>query len=672
MNTHSPEGIGSETKRPRARLYSPAMVGRDLGYILPGFPIAVVSFSLLLTLTVTSISTLIIWVGVPLLALSLVLATTFAELSRARLRWWGAAADTPPYLERGPGSLGMLRFLRDPRRWLDLAFETLVAFPLRIFSFVVTISWAAAALGALTWVFWGYFLPRNENPFPANFLLSVSEGAIPLEVANSFWVESVFYALCGIAAAASFPPLARGLAVLDATVTQAALCSDAGHLARSFAVPAAAPSAPHASPASHPAAARLGIGGTGRTLGSAEGWAWIITGYAAIILIAVGWPLLATLYSVHAAFAMVLVIAQAAALMLAIRLPALAIAVAMIAPAVAAALSPAAAGVPAPWPVSMMIVQTGIVLIVALRFPWPWALAAWVLPQATVIATVPSGSGFTSGAVANLVVTASITLGIALLGIIIRAFAADRGALVEERRANAELDAKQRELAERNLIARELHDVVAHSMSVVSIQANTAKYRIAGLGDEAEAEFAAIAQSSRQALTEMRGLLATLRAPEGSAPLVPQPTLADLPTLIESSRQSGATIAYRAEGLEDAPGEASEAGAGGGDAGSDGAGSGGATVPASTALTTYRIAQEALSNAMRHSPGADIDVTVRVTDAAVTVAVVNGPASMQVGSPVGSGTGLNGLRERAAVLGGSIEASPTPDGGFAVYAVLPL
>lgn len=629
MDNHLQADQRASAALPRRGLYSLTMIGRDLGYILPGFPISVLSFSLLLTLFVTSVTTAIIWVGVLLLPVTLLCASFFAELSRNRLHWWGGGVTAPQYLERGAGMAGLLRVLRDPRRWLDLVFETFVSFPLRLFTFVVTITWVSAALGGITWAFWGFFLPREGNTFPANFLIAISEGAISPEVANSFAAEATVYTVFGIAACALTPPIVRGLALLDATVTRAALCS--------------ASTSPTEREWQRPLARRIS---------SAEGWAWITAGYSAAILVAVGWPVLSSIYSVHVAIAMVLVIGQAAALLLAIRLPAIAIAVAAVIPAVTALVAAIHPAVPWPWPVSMLIVQSGIALIVALRHRWPWAITAWLLPQLAVTATVPAGSGFTSGAVTNIVVSASISLGIVLLGIGIREFAADRGALVEERRANAELDAKQRELAARNLVARELHDVVAHSMSVVSIQANTAKYRIPGLDEAAEAEFAAIAQSSRQALAEMRSLLATLRAPEGTAPLVPQPTLADLPALIETSRQSGATIAYRADGCAD--GDAT------------------ARVPAATALTTYRIAQEALSNAMRHSPGADIDVTVAVTDAEITVAVTNGPPSLPMGGAAGSGSGLSGLSERVAVLGGTIAAGPTADGGFSVRATLPL
>ncbi len=119
-------------------------------------------------------------------------------------------------------------------------------------------------------------------------------------------------------------------------------------------------------------------------------------------------------------------------------------------------------------------------------------------------------------------------------------------------------------------------------------------------------------------------------------------------------RQSGATISYAQEGLDEL-GAAEHT-----------------TVPASTALTTYRVAQEALSNAMRHSPGAEINVTVAATDHALSVAVVNGPASTPPGASAGSGMGIAGISERVSALGGNITAGPTADGGFAVHAVLPL
>ena len=156
----------------------------------------------------------------------------------------------------------------------------------------------------------------------------------------------------------------------------------------------------------------------------------------------------------------------------------------------------------------------------------------------------------------------------------------------------------------------------------------------------------------------MRGLLATLRDSDGTAPLAPQPTLADLPALIDSSRNSGAQISFSAEG--DAPAE---------------------SVLSATGLTIYRVVQESLANAMRHAPGAAIDVTVTLGDDTITVDVVNGPAPQEAPPAPGSGLGLAGLRERVTALGGSVSAGPTPAAagegsvsagtGFAVSVELP-
>ena len=197
--------------------------------------------------------------------------------------------------------------------------------------------------------------------------------------------------------------------------------------------------------------------------------------------------------------------------------------------------------------------------------------------------------------------------------------------------------------------------MVAHSMSVISVQATTAEYRLPGMDERTAGEFTSIAQSSRRALTEMRGLLTILRG-SADAQLVPQPTLADVPALIESTRQSGARIEFDVRSGRDSLDT---------------------DVPAATALTAYRVLQEALSNAVRHSPGSAITAGVDVSDRGIVMDVVNGPADDAAsGSAVpaapGAGLGLAGIRERVEALGGSVHAGPTGDGGFRVRAELPV
>jgi signal transduction histidine kinase len=268
-----------------------------------------------------------------------------------------------------------------------------------------------------------------------------------------------------------------------------------------------------------------------------------------------------------------------------------------------------------------------------------------------------------------------LTLGLAVLCALVYAagrWRRDRAALATQAReaqrqaAEAQRQAaearQQRErgavLEERARIAREMHDVVAHHMSMIAVQAETAPYRVAGLPEGALVEFAALSQSAREALTDMRRLLGVLRGAEGEASeqvaaLLPQPGLGDVDGLVDSVRRAGADVAFE---MSVAEGE----------------------VPAIVGLTAYRIVQESLSNAGRHAPGAPIRVAVRQGALLVQVDVDNGPARLSpaadspAAGPPGGGHGLAGMRERVALLGGRLSAGPRAGGGFAVRAELPV
>ena len=208
--------------------------------------------------------------------------------------------------------------------------------------------------------------------------------------------------------------------------------------------------------------------------------------------------------------------------------------------------------------------------------------------------------------------------------------------------------ARRAVLEERARIARELHDVVAHHMSLMAIRAESAPHRLGALPDPVRAEFGWLSGSAREALADMRRLLGVLRSDQ-PAERAPQPGLPDLPGLIATARQAGMTVELSAPA---APGQ----------------------VPPSTGVCAYRIIQEALSNAGRHAVGAPVTVSVHHDADTVTLQVINGP-----GVPSGPranghrpGHGLAGMRERAELLGGSLAAGPAPDGGFAVSVVLPL
>jgi signal transduction histidine kinase len=256
--------------------------------------------------------------------------------------------------------------------------------------------------------------------------------------------------------------------------------------------------------------------------------------------------------------------------------------------------------------------------------------------------------------------------------------------------------ARRAVLEERAKIARELHDVVAHHMSLIAVRAETAPYRLAGLPDPIAAEFGSLSAAAREALADMRRLLGVLRHDQPAA-RAPQPQLCDLPALIDTARQAGVAVALS---TPPALGQ----------------------VPAGVGVCAYRIVQESLTNASRHAPGAPVTITVDHNRAAVLLRVANGPTTAPAGASGGGGRGaagvngrsgaadgasatdgrgagsasgrdgaaeasttdgrgagghghgqgLAGMRERVALLGGALTAGPSPDGGFIVSATLPL
>ncbi|MEV6886318.1 histidine kinase [Streptomyces sp. NPDC051135] len=223
--------------------------------------------------------------------------------------------------------------------------------------------------------------------------------------------------------------------------------------------------------------------------------------------------------------------------------------------------------------------------------------------------------------------------------------------------AQAQLIAMERQQAaeaERAAIARELHDIVSHSVSMIAVQAESATYTTPGLTAEARDGFQQIAATARSSMAELRRLLGVLRTPRGDTALTaPQPTLDHLAELVDQHRAVGGTAELRITGQRVA-------------------------LPAAWELSAYRIAQEALTNARKHAPGArtvvEVDygagrlLTLRVRDDGPGAGAVTGPGSRP---GTGTGHGLTGMRERAALVGGRLSAGTGPDGGFVVEAVLP-
>jgi len=270
---------------------------------------------------------------------------------------------------------------------------------------------------------------------------------------------------------------------------------------------------------------------------------------------------------------------------------------------------------------------------------WMWALSLipWWL---WLTADVPNLHGPAS---ATIIFTA-VVVAVESIGSRLRA---QDSLAAQTERAEAER-ARRAVLEERARIARELHDVVAHHMSLIAVRAETAPYRLTGLPESARDEFSSLSEVAREALTEMRRLLGVLRHDQPAA-LAPQPQLTDLPALVDAARRSGVPVELS---LPPALGQ----------------------VPAGVGVCAYRIVQESLSNASQHAPGAPVTVSVTHDSGAILLRVANGPAghSAPSGNEPRPGHGLTGMHERVALLGGSLSAAPAPGGGFVVSAVLPL
>ncbi|MGA5874867.1 sensor histidine kinase [Streptomyces cellulosae] len=218
------------------------------------------------------------------------------------------------------------------------------------------------------------------------------------------------------------------------------------------------------------------------------------------------------------------------------------------------------------------------------------------------------------------------------------------------RRAETEarLRAEQAQRLAREAIAREMHDVLAHRLTLLSVHAGALEFRPDAPRDEIARAAGVIRESAHEALQDLREIIGVLRAGDSEDAGRPQPTLAALDTLVAESRQAGmkVTLDQRVTSA--------------------------ASVPASVGRTAYRIVQEALTNARKHAPGAEATVAVAGGPGEdLTVRVRNPPPDGDVPPVPGAGQGLIGLRERATLAGGSLEHGRTPEGGFEVRARLP-
>ncbi|MFI8090890.1 sensor histidine kinase [Streptomyces sp. NPDC086080] len=300
-----------------------------------------------------------------------------------------------------------------------------------------------------------------------------------------------------------------------------------------------------------------------------------------------------------------------------------------------------------PWMPGAFVGHLGVLVVVAVRTRprtafWMWAVTA---VYAFVSDTFGGGSYYYSNGAPMLVTSAFALLVVSLWHV--RHIAQQE--VTAQQTVTAHERSRRTALEERTTIARELHDVVAHHMSVVAIQAEAAPYRVENTPPELERAFATIRENAVAALTELRRILGVVRAEDYEAPDAPQPTLADLEALLVNVRDAGLEVEKVVTGAV-------------------------RELPQGVELSAYRIVQEALSNSLRHAPGASARVEIGYVLGGLGVRIVNGPApepSLVKPSP-GAGHGITGMRERVTMLNGEMTAGPTDDGGYEVAVYLPV
>ncbi|PVC92934.1 two-component sensor histidine kinase [Streptomyces sp. CS090A] len=299
------------------------------------------------------------------------------------------------------------------------------------------------------------------------------------------------------------------------------------------------------------------------------------------------------------------------------------------------------------WGPSAFMAQAVVMVVVAARTRPRTALWMWLL---TLLFGVVLEGGDPS-------ITAPMAVLTAFALLVVTVFQVRRAAEQEVRDAEREITvqrtvtAVERDrrtlLEERTTIARELHDVVAHHMSVVAIQAEAAPYRVENPPPELEQAFVTIRENAVAALTELRRVLGVVRAEDYEAPDAPQPTLAVLDGLLDNVRETGLETEKVITGAV-------------------------RELPQGVELSAYRIIQEALSNTLRHAPGATARVEISYVLGGIGLRIVNGPPRGLVKPSPGAGHGITGMRERVAMLDGVMTAAATEDGGYEVAVFLPV
>ncbi|MEU6069263.1 MULTISPECIES: sensor histidine kinase [Streptomyces] len=304
-------------------------------------------------------------------------------------------------------------------------------------------------------------------------------------------------------------------------------------------------------------------------------------------------------------------------------------------------------GVDWPWLPGSFFAHLVVLTVVAIRTrprtaAWMWVLTAG---YGFTVESILGGGHYNTNVGPMLVLSAMILLAITVWHI--RRDAAQE--VTAQQTVTAHERSRRTLLEERTTIARELHDVVAHHMSVVAIQAEAAPYRVENPPPELEKAFATIRENAVAALTELRRVLGVVRAEDYEAPDAPQPTLADLDSLLDNVREAGLGVEKTVTGAV-------------------------RELPQGVELSAYRIVQEALSNSLRHAPGAGARVEIGYVLGGLGLRIVNGPppAPDLVKPSPGAGHGITGMRERVSMLNGEMTAGPAQDGGYEVTVFLPV
>ena len=270
-------------------------------------------------------------------------------------------------------------------------------------------------------------------------------------------------------------------------------------------------------------------------------------------------------------------------------------------------------------------------------------LAVILVGMVTLVAQIP---GHTDAELIFIPIDFAICwfAGFMLRGTADQAQAAEARAIVAER--DREADALRAVVEERTRIARELHDIVGHSLSVMTVQASGVRRLLREDQEQERDALLAVERTGRDALAEMRLVVAGLRDPGEGPTLAPQPSLSRVDALVSQARQSGLPVDLEIQG-EPVP------------------------LPAGVDLTAYRLVQEGLTNALKHAAANHAEVHVRYDDGHVEVEVSDDGRGKDTASN-GGGHGLLGMRERVTIYGGELEAGPRPEGGFRLRARLPV